>query len=126
LYIEDPSGQVLNENSSAAIGGNSRVVFRASQSGIYRIIATSLGGFRTGAFTCSVRAVSSAVANLPLWLPPWFQEIDNDRDGQVGLYEWRRAGGNVNDFRAYDLNGDGLITVEELFRLLKKSFDSKH
>jgi Ca2+-binding EF-hand superfamily protein len=120
LHLEDADGRPLMEHSSPTIGGNSRIVFRASKSGTYRIIATSLGGFRTGAFSFSVRVVSAASANLPQGLPPWFTVLDLDMDGQVGLYEWRMAGLNLNEFRKYDRNGDGLITPEEMLRQVKK------
>jgi hypothetical protein len=53
--------------------------------------------------------------NLPLdKLPPWFAQLDTDRDGQIGLYEWRRAGKPLEDFRAMDRNNDGFLTVEEV------------
>jgi hypothetical protein len=53
---------------------------------------------------------------LPDNLPPWFKELDTDRDGQVGLYEWKAAGRPVNEFVAMDQNGDGFLTVEEVLR----------
>ncbi|HEV3143731.1 MAG TPA: EF-hand domain-containing protein [Gemmataceae bacterium] len=43
----------------------------------------------------------------------WFERMDTDGDGQIGLYEWRKAGRKVKDFQEMDLNGDGFITVEE-------------
>jgi hypothetical protein len=56
LYLEDADGNLLRENSSPNIGGNSHIVFRASKAGTYRLIATSLAGVRTGAFVLSVRS----------------------------------------------------------------------
>jgi Ca2+-binding EF-hand superfamily protein len=49
--------------------------------------------------------------------PRWLEELDTDRDGQVGLYEWRRGGKNLDDFRTYDHNDDGFITAEEALRI---------
>ena len=56
---------------------------------------------------------------LPKELPPWFAQMDEDKDGQVGLYEWKKAGRPVNEFLAMDLNGDGFVTVEEALRYTK-------
>ena len=46
-------------------------------------------------------------------LPNWFVTLDTDKDGQVALWEWRRAGKNLDDFRDWDRNDDGYITPEE-------------
>jgi len=51
---------------------------------------------------------------------PWFAQLDTDHDGQVALYEWKAAGRDINEFYTYDTNRDGLITVEEVLRYLKK------
>ena len=56
---------------------------------------------------------------LPPGLPDWFAELDTDRDGQVGLYEWRRAGRPIAEFRKMDLDGDGLLTPEEYLRYVR-------
>ncbi len=50
---------------------------------------------------------------LPKDLPDWFVKLDTDKDSQVGLYEWRRASRDLAEFRDFDINGDGLITVDE-------------
>jgi Ca2+-binding EF-hand superfamily protein len=51
--------------------------------------------------------------------PTWFAELDRDKDGQVGLYEWKAMGRPVDEFVKWDLNGDGFITAEEVLRYLK-------
>jgi Ca2+-binding EF-hand superfamily protein len=56
---------------------------------------------------------------LPPGLPDWFTTLDTDGDGQIGLYEWRAAGWAIEDFQKMDLNGDGLITVEEYLKWKK-------
>lgn len=53
---------------------------------------------------------------LPPGLPDWFAELDTDKDGQVGLYEWRAAGRKTADFNALDADGDGLIAPREWLR----------
>jgi Ca2+-binding EF-hand superfamily protein len=53
---------------------------------------------------------------LPTGLPSWFEKLDLDGDGQVGLYEWRHAGMNTEEFEKMDLNADGLLPAGELLR----------
>jgi hypothetical protein len=69
------------------------------------------------------------IGKMPKDLPPWFTQLDTDLDGQVGLYEWKKAGKEVAEFLAMDINGDGFVTVEELLRwqkAQKKVQDSKN
>jgi Ca2+-binding EF-hand superfamily protein len=56
---------------------------------------------------------------LPKNIPDWFEELDTDRDGQVGLYEWVKGGRSVEEFQRYDRNDDGFITVEEVMADLR-------
>jgi len=55
----------------------------------------------------------AALLDLPPNLPPWFTQYDFDHDGQIGLYEWKRAGQPIERFLEYDHNGDGFITPDE-------------
>jgi hypothetical protein len=55
---------------------------------------------------------------LPSNMPAWFTQLDTDRDGQVGLYEWRHSGKAVSEFQLMDRNGDGLLTAEEVLYYL--------
>lgn len=57
-------------------------------------------------------------ARLPQGLPAWFTQLDTDKDGQVGLYEWRMAGGDIEEFAKLDLNDDGFLEPNEILRLL--------
>jgi Ca2+-binding EF-hand superfamily protein len=60
------------------------------------------------------KAAAYRADRLPPGLPPWFTELDKDRDGQIGLYEWK--GRPLGDFPVHDRNGDGFITIEEALR----------
>ena len=59
------------------------------------------------------RPVVFRAGKLPKELPAWFKEMDMDKDGQVGLYEWRKAGKDIDEFAEWDRNNDGFITPEE-------------
>jgi hypothetical protein len=63
---------------------------------------------------------------LPSGLPEWFEEYDINKDGQVELWEWRKSGGTMAEFREYDLNGDDIITADELLRWTQQDADRKH
>ena len=68
------------------------------------------------------RPVVYRVGKLPPELKtvaPWFEALDKDKDGQVGLYEWKSAGREIKEFLAMDANADGFVTVEELLRHYK-------
>ena len=60
--------------------------------------------------------VFRAGGKMPVGLPPWFSELDVDKDGQIALWEWRKGGKDVEDFPRWDLNDDGYITPEEGLR----------
>jgi hypothetical protein len=55
---------------------------------------------------------------LPPGLPEWFTEYDQDKDGQINMYEWRTVGGKtLAEFRELDANGDGFIAPQELLHV---------
>jgi Ca2+-binding EF-hand superfamily protein len=51
--------------------------------------------------------------NLPKEMPSWFRQLADD-DAQIAFYQWKAAGRSLNEFRQYDLNNDGFITVPEV------------
>lgn len=51
-------------------------------------------------------------------MPAWFTEHDIDKDAQVALWEWKERGSDIEEFRKWDLNGDGFITPDEVIRAL--------
>jgi hypothetical protein len=65
------------------------------------------------------------VGKLPKELPSWFEELDKDIDGQVGLYEWRKDGRDLYEFETMDFNADGLLTPEEVLKFFKVGEDDK-
>ncbi|CAN5381195.1 hypothetical protein BH11PLA2_BH11PLA2_47420 [soil metagenome] len=53
-------------------------------------------------------------------LPSWWEKLDTDKDGQIGLYEWRTEKNNtMAEWIAMDLNNDGYLTAEEYIRYKK-------
>jgi EF hand len=64
------------------------------------------------------RPTSERVATAKAKLPDWFHKLDIDEDGQIGLYEWKKAGRPAAEFLRMDLNNDGFITAEELANYL--------
>ncbi|MDY3553849.1 EF-hand domain-containing protein [Gemmata sp. JC717] len=58
-------------------------------------------------------------------LPEWFATLDTDKDGQIALFEWRKAGRSIAAFTEMDLNADGLLTRDEYQRFMKQSEDKR-
>ncbi len=56
-------------------------------------------------------------------LPKWFTTLDTDKDKQISLAEWRKGGRAIELFQEMDLDGDGLLTVEEYLRWVKQKND---
>lgn len=67
------------------------------------------------------RPVVYRAGKLPKEMPKWFGELDVDKDGQVSLFEWRTGNRDMEDFRSYDRNDDGLISPEETLRYVAQN-----
>jgi hypothetical protein len=50
---------------------------------------------------------------LPTGLPSWWDSLDGDKDGQIGLYEWRQDGRDMKEFQKMDLDHDGVLAPQE-------------
>jgi Ca2+-binding EF-hand superfamily protein len=61
---------------------------------------------------------------LPKGLPGWFEQLDTDKDAQVGLYEWLAGGRTLGEFQQMDRNGDGFLTVQEVLNYLGRNKQS--
>ena len=72
------------------------------------------------------RPIAMRYGKLPKDLPKWFDEYDLGKDGQICMYEWRKAKRDIKEFMEMDLNGDGLITADEYLRFVRqKDIDTK-
>lgn len=61
---------------------------------------------------------------LPKDIPNWFEQLDTDKDGQIGLYEWVKASKAVDEFRPMDRNDDNFITIDELMAYVRSGSKS--
>jgi hypothetical protein len=55
-------------------------------------IATSQDGYKTGAFSHSIRVLNGFGSIVPKDLSSWFTDLDTDQDGHISLREWRHGG----------------------------------
>jgi hypothetical protein len=53
---------------------------------------------------------------LPKGIPDWFEKLDTDKDGQIGLYEWKKSGKSIDEFLEMDTNQDGFLTIQEVMK----------
>jgi hypothetical protein len=72
-----------------------------------------MGGFVIPVPESERKVAVYRAGSLPKELPEWFSKLDTDKDAQVGLYEWKKGGKPVVEFRDIDENSDGLVTVDE-------------
>ena len=65
-----------------------------------------------------VDQLQNDAGNIPEGLPGWFYEKDLDRDNQVAMSEYAEVYSIAKreEFAAFDLNGDGFLTVSEVLK----------
>jgi Bacterial pre-peptidase C-terminal domain len=76
LYLEDPNGNLLAKDDDGGGFPDARIIHKATKAGKYRIIATSLRGNQTGAFTLTIRETDGT---------PRKDEKGNLKDKREGL-----------------------------------------
>jgi hypothetical protein len=64
----------------------------------------------------ATRVSVSRYGKIPKEVDSWFVECDDDKDGMVGLYEWRNHKKPTAEFLEHDLNADGYLTADEVLR----------
>jgi len=94
-------------------------------------IIAALGG-RPGANlgSAKVTTVSGSYQDrMPEGVPDWFTRMDANKDGQITLFEYAEGqpftDEMINEFKANDVNGDGIITIEEAYAFMKRMDDEK-
>ena len=94
-------------------------------------IIAALGG-RPGANLGSARATTVSGTyqeRMPEGVPDWFTRMDANKDGQITLFEYAEGqpftDEMIHEFKANDINGDGIITIEEAYAFMKRMDDEK-
>ncbi len=76
-------------------------------------------GYGSGSSSSSSRTSTSTAASrvrVTLDLQSGYADVDSNRDGQLGLYEWKKAKPPLAQFTQLDANRDGFLTPRELER----------
>jgi hypothetical protein len=144
LYLYDPEGKLVAQDDDSDGFPNSKIVYTPAVDGLFKLKCSAFGGRNGGKYQLSVeggsvmlgagktlagpqsagvvdlggldeRPVVYSGAKLPPGLPAWFAQLDTDKDGQIGLYEWLAAKKPLAEFQAMDRNGDGFLTPDEVF-----------
>lgn len=114
------AGQFDANGNGALEYAEYREYFRARMSGYRENPAALSAGLPPPSMEEKAEPPANAKKEPVPALPKWYIELDEDRDGQVGLYEWRSVGQRpLEEFATVDRDGDGLLTPYELKCLTK-------
>ena len=109
IRIDELAERIKKEREKRDSGGDAK---KKKAAKVPERLAYKVEGGKQAEGRRSFRAKSPS---LPEKMPKWWSDRDKNKDGQVALSEYlntrsRRA---VKAFRNYDLNNDGIITVQE-------------
>jgi Ca2+-binding EF-hand superfamily protein len=76
----------------------------------------SSSSYRSSSSSSSSAVTAPTHVRVTVGLPSTYVDVDADRDGQVGLYEWKKAKRPLAQFTQFDANKDGFLTPRELER----------
>jgi hypothetical protein len=122
----DGDGQLSGSEHSAGVRGVKALAGGRVTKEEYRDYFRRRVEAKTETLTAAIKSNEALMRKLTggefdkgIGLPEWFNSLDADKDKQVSLYEWRKAGKPLSEFQAMDLNGDGLLTTDEYVRWAK-------
>ena len=119
LVPEELTTKLRDERPRADVNGNGRIDKDEYRTYFQRRVTVS-AEVAVKAMEQNGRGSDPKIPNRPgSTLPTWFTDVDTDKDGQVALSEWRKAGRAIAVFQEMDLDGDGLLTKEEYARFAR-------
>ncbi len=114
---EELQAMAMNFGRRSDSGGNPGAPASASSEGSGK--PTASGDGSSGAQPRFVR-FRRPHEKLPQGLPDWFVQRDKDEDGQIAMAEFAASWNDavVAEFFRYDLDGDGIVTLANVWRRL--------
>src|ERR1700686_1658475 len=85
------------------------IAYFSDESGEYQFHVRDQGGLGEVKKYPLNRSILFRGKSVTRELPEWFKEMDTNKDGQVALSEWHKAGKDIEEFRTWDRNDDGFI-----------------
>ena len=108
IRIDELAERIKKEREQRASGGDAK----KKTNKVPERLAYKVEGGKQAEGRRSFRTKSQS---LPEKMPDWWSDRDKNSDGQVALSEFltTRSQRAAKTFRNYDLNNDGMITVQE-------------